>query len=122
MVELKGTHRLVIVPICFLGDFCQLEPIQGKCIYTNLCGLYLHQALNCMVELKVTHRFSNCSDYKRIMTIMREGILTDEDRDILNGRVIDNINVRMPDSAKVRYATFFKPGHMMLTFPWRKMD
>ena len=59
-----------------------------------------------MVELKVTHRFSNCSDYKRIMTIMREGILTDEDRDILNGRVIDNINVRMPDSAKVRYATF----------------
>jgi hypothetical protein len=40
------------IPICFLCDFCQLEPIQGKCIYTNLCGLSWHQALNCMVELK----------------------------------------------------------------------
>jgi PIF1-like helicase len=24
------------IPICFWGDFCQLEPITGSCIYTNL--------------------------------------------------------------------------------------
>jgi hypothetical protein len=97
------------IPICFLGDFYQLEPIEGKCMYTNPCGLYWHQALNCMVELTVkgTHRFSNCSDYKRIMTSLGEGILTDEDLDMVNGIVIDDINVKMHDSAKVRYSTFF---------------
>jgi hypothetical protein len=67
------------IPICFLGDFCQLEPINGDCIYTNLNGLYWQQALNCMVELKGTHRFSNCPDYQRIITSLREGIFTDED-------------------------------------------
>ena len=72
------------------------------------------QALNCMVELKGTHRFSNCSDYKRIMTSLRKGILTDEDRDMVNGRVIDDINVKMPDSAKVRYATFFNKLRCMV--------
>jgi hypothetical protein len=41
------------------------------------------------------------------MTSMREGIFTDEDRDMLHGRVIDGIHVKMPDSAKAWYATFF---------------
>ena len=70
--------------------------------------------MNCMVELKGTHRFSNCSDYKRIMTSLRKGILTDEDRDMVNGRVIDDSNVKMPDSAKVRYATFFNKLRCMV--------
>jgi hypothetical protein len=77
--------------------------------------MHLHQSLWPVLAsgtelyggIKGTHRFSNCSDFKRIMTSMREGIFTDEDRDMLHGRVIDGIHVKMPDSAKVWYATFF---------------
>jgi hypothetical protein len=42
--------------ICFLGDFCQLEPIGGGCIYKYQNGIYWEQALTYMVELKGTHR------------------------------------------------------------------
>jgi hypothetical protein len=42
------------------------------------------------------------------------GILTDEDKDMLHGRVIDDINVKMPDSAKVRFATFFNDLRCMV--------
>jgi cAMP phosphodiesterase len=74
--------------ICFLGDFCQLEAIGGDCIYKNRNGIYWEQALNCMVELKGTHRFNDCNDMKTIMPNMRNGVLSKEDRKTLNSRVI----------------------------------
>ena len=41
------------------------------------------------------------------MTYLREGIFEPKDLDILNGKVINDIDVKMPDSAKVCFATFF---------------
>jgi len=93
--------------ICFLGDFCQLEAIGGDGIYKNRNGIYWEQALNCMVELKGTHRFNNCTDMKRIMTNMRNGVLSAEDREVLNSRVINGNDVKKPNPLETKYATFY---------------
>jgi hypothetical protein len=93
--------------ICFLGDFCQLEAIGRDLIYETRNGIYWEQALNCMVELKGTHRFKDCEDMKRIMTNIRDGVLSSEDRKILNSRVINGKDVKKPNPLETKYATFF---------------
>jgi hypothetical protein len=93
--------------ICFLGDFCQLEAIGGDCIYKNRNGIYWEQALNCMVELRGTHRFNDCPDMKRIMPNMRDGMLSAEERKTLNSRVINGQNVKKPNPLQTKYATYF---------------
>jgi hypothetical protein len=93
--------------ICFLGDFCQLEAIGKDLIYENRNGIYWEQSLNCMVELKGTHRFNNCDDMKRIMPSIRDGVLSSDDRKILNSRVINGKDVKKPNPLKTKYATFF---------------
>ena len=95
------------IDICFLGDFCQLEPIGKDPLYKHRNGVYWEQALNCMVELKGTHRFNNCEVMKRIMPNMRDGVLSAKDRKILNSRVINGSNVKKPNPLKTKYATFF---------------
>lgn len=100
------------IAIVFLGDFCQLEAIQGDMIYTHENGIYWEQALTCMVELKGTHRFRNCEMMKRAMPDAREHGLSDGDRKLLNTRVIGGKDrngdiVEMPDIAATRFATFF---------------
>jgi len=44
--------------IVFLGDFSQLEPIGGEPIYTQPNLPAWEGALNCFVEVKGMHRFS----------------------------------------------------------------
>ena len=60
------------IPIVFLGDFRQLEPIGGDALYKYPHSMYWEQALTCMVELKGTHRFRNCKIMKRMMPEIRE--------------------------------------------------
>jgi hypothetical protein len=93
--------------ICFLGDFCQLEAIGADTIYENRHGIYWEQALNCMVELTGTHRFNDCPDMKRIMPNMRDGVLSAEERNIINSRVINRDTVKEPDPFETKYATFY---------------
>ena len=93
--------------ICFLGDFCQLEAIGSDCIYKHPNGIFWEQALNCMVELKGTHRFNDCAEMKRIMPNIRDGVLSEEDRAILNSRVINGTDVKKPNPLKTKYATYF---------------
>ena len=90
----------------FLGDFCQLEGCEGDLIYKTRNGIYWEQALNCMVELKGTHRYKNCPLMERIMPNMRNHGLSDEDRKILNSRVINGNNVKMPVPNTTRFATY----------------
>ena len=96
-----GKHAIV-----FLGDFCQLECIGGDVIYNHEQGIYWEQALNSMVELKGTHRYSDCEKMKSIMPRVREEGLSAEDRKTLNSRVIDGKKITMPDPATTRYATY----------------
>ena len=93
--------------ICFLGDFCQLETIGGNCIYKQRNGIYWEQAMNCMVELKGTHRYKDCPEMSRIMPAMREHGLSASDREVLNSRVIDGDKVKMPSPMTTRFATYY---------------
>jgi hypothetical protein len=94
-------------PICFLGDFCQIESIGGDTIYKNRNGIYWEQALNVMVELKGTHRFSGCPDMQRIMMNMRNGSMSSEDRKILKSRVINGKEIKQPDPLTTKFAVYF---------------
>ena len=91
--------------IVFLGDFCQL-PAFGEVIYERENHILWEQALNCMVELQGTHRFNQCPDMRRIIPGFREHGLTEEDRAILNSRVIDGEQVKMPDISATRFASW----------------
>jgi hypothetical protein len=93
--------------ICFLGDFCQLETIDKDVIYKQPYGIYWEQALNCMVELKGTHRYKDCPDMQRIMPDMRQNGLSPADRKVLNSRVIDGDKVKVPNPDAIRKATFY---------------
>ena len=94
------------IPIVFLGDFRQLESVGGNAIYKHPNGLYWEQALNCMVELKTPHRFRNCKVLKKLMPELHTEGLSEENRKILNSRVIDGKNIVMPAIAKTRFATY----------------
>jgi hypothetical protein len=71
------------------------------------------EALNCMVELKATHRFNGCNDMKTMMPNMRDGVLSTEERNTLNSRVINDnevVNdneVKKPNPLKTKYATYY---------------
>ena len=92
-------------PIVFLGDFCQL-PSLGEVIYEKENGILWEQAINCMVELKGTHRFSKCPDMKRIIPGFREHGLTNQDRELLNSRVVNGDTVKLPDILKTKFASW----------------
>jgi hypothetical protein len=94
------------IAMVFLGDFCQLEWISKDCIYKHADGYLWGNALNCMVELKGTHRYAGCPFLKVIIPQMREHGLTDEHRDILHTRLINQNGITMPDPATTRFATF----------------
>jgi hypothetical protein len=92
--------------ICFLGDFCQLKAFGNDLIYKHQNGIYWEGSLNCMVELKGTHQFNQCKDMQRIMPDMQDGVLSPEDRNILNSRVINGKDVMKPNPLETKYATF----------------
>ena len=94
------------VPVVFLGDFRQLEAIGDNSILKHPNSIYWEQALNCMVELEGTHRYNKCSSMKEIMPTVRNEGLTDEHRAILNSRVINGKDVKMPNIAETRFATY----------------
>lgn len=94
--------------VVFLGDFCQLEPVGENSIYKHPNGLYWEQSLTNMVELKGTHRYRDCEHLQRIMPELRDtGLLEQEDRDLINSRLVDNEKVYLPRMEDVRFATFY---------------
>jgi hypothetical protein len=58
--------------MCFL-DFANLK-LSTKTIYKQVDGIYWEQSLNCLVELKGTHRYKNCPVLQRIMPMRNEGL------------------------------------------------
>jgi hypothetical protein len=86
-ISIQGCH-------VFSWWFCQLETIDKDDIQSRSME-YWEQSLNCLVELKGTHRYKNCP-VLRIMPKMRNEGLSEADRKILNSRVIDRNKVKMP--------------------------
>jgi hypothetical protein len=95
-------HQYEKSAIDFLSDLCQLEAIGNCCIYKHRHGIYWEETLNCVVDLKGMDRYKNCTQMKRSMSEMRERGLSEVDRLILNSRVIDGINVKMPSPLQTR--------------------
>ena len=94
--------------IVFLGDFCQLEPIGENCIYKHPNGIYWEQALTNLVELKGTHRYSECQHMQRIMPMLRDtGILSDADRKLINSRLVNGTSLPLPNLQTTRFASFY---------------
>lgn len=93
-------------PIVFLGDFRQLSPVGGTNILSLPNSLYWTEAINCLVELKGTHRFKKCKEMSEIMSAMHQVGLSSKHREMLNSRVINGTTVRIPSTDKSRIATF----------------
>ena len=101
-----STRTYGTMPIAFLGDFCQLECIGGNTIFSHNHGCYWEQALTSMVELKGTHRYSKCEQLKMIMPRLRNQGMWKEAFDIFNSRVVDGKNVKLPNIAETKFATY----------------
>lgn len=94
------------MPIVFLGDFCQLEAIGGNSIISHPNSVYWEQSLTSMVELKGTHRYSKCDMLQKIMPGLRDNGMSKEVRAIFQSRVVDGVNVKLPNIAETKFATF----------------
>jgi len=96
------------IDMLFLGDFCQLDAIGGEQIYLdkNQNGIMWGQELNCLVELKGTHRFKDPFMQRVMSDIRREG-LSDADRATFNERCLGLNGVEMPDPKLTRFATYY---------------
>jgi hypothetical protein len=79
----------------FLGETLLLVP-----------SMFWEQSLSCLVELEGTHRYKDCPVLQRIMPKIRNEGLSEEDRKILNSRVINGDSVKMPRPEETRFATF----------------
>ena len=85
----RGNALFGGINVLFCGDFRQLEPIQGKPLYSPQPQ---HKkwvtAINCYVELKGLHRFSEDPEWGRILGRIRNDTYTSQDIDKINERVI----------------------------------
>mgnify|MGYP002810469254 CR=1 FL=1 len=69
-----------------------------------------------MVDLKGTHRFDDCNDMKMIMPNMQDGVLSTEERNTLNSRVINGSEVNKPNPSKTKYATSYNTKRSDVSF------
>lgn len=99
------------MPIVFIGDFFQLEPVTGKPLYMFKESLLWEMALNMMIELKGEWRFRNCERLRKAFPGYRIRGIDEEARRIFNSRVVgskdlDGNKVEMPDIRKTKVATY----------------
>ena len=94
------------VAIAFLGDFRQLANPGGDSILDFPDSPYWMDSLTNMVELEGTHHYNDCPILKDLMPRFHREGLSQADREMLNSRVIDGVNVKMPNLATTRFATF----------------
>ena len=96
------THIYGKIPIVFLGDFCQLEPVRGDAIYKHPKSIYWEYALTHMIELEGLHRFADCPIMQELTALMREGRDIERIRYLLHKR----LGLKLPTNEELRYATF----------------
>lgn len=98
------------IPIVFLGDFHQLEPVGDDAIYNRDNALLWEQALTHMVELQGRHRFKDCPEMQSLMDLFRnpsDAVNNAKIRKILCSRVVNNSNNQLPkNSSELAFATF----------------
>jgi hypothetical protein len=71
--------------ILFCGDFCQLEPVSGRPLYSVFhSDRKWANAINCYVELLGLHRFKDDPEWGRILARIRNDTHTQHDIDAIN--------------------------------------
>ena len=94
------------LPVIFLGDFYQLDPVSGTPIYTINNSILWEQALTHMIELKGRHRFNQCRQWGNIMKNIRKVGLTEEDRKTINKMVVPKHSIPLKEQFTMKAATF----------------
>jgi hypothetical protein len=75
------------ISIIFTGDFLQLEPVAGEALFVDDSFEQWYEWINCFVELFGGHRFKDKA-YMRLLRRLRSGMLTKQDFDELDKRVV----------------------------------
>lgn len=100
MREVGGNEALPFggLHIILCGDFFQLNPVMAIPIY-NWRDNALWNLITQVIFLKgQNHRFENDPQWGELLDRMRLGLLTDEDYDFLDSRVVSNA-LQLPDKA-----------------------
>ena len=90
------------IHVVFVGDFHQLQPVQGKALFKEETLQF--QAINKAIFLNISHRFIDDPPYGEAMRKFRNGSVTKNDIAYINQRYIDNEDVNLPEMSKLRYA------------------
>ena len=99
-------HLYGRVPIVFIGDFLQLEPVASNdCIYKVEDSYFWELALNLMIELDGQWRFVNCPKLQHAFNIVRNEGFTDEVKRLLNTRVLST-ELTITHDPNLKIATF----------------
>ena len=101
--KLTGRYDAVYggVSIVFSGDFHQLKPIcaEDDVLYSNSDAASVWEnTINCAIFLGNSHRFKDDPVFGDILTRMRMGEDTREDRELINKRVVSS-TLPMPEDA-----------------------
>ena len=90
------------VSIIFVGDFHQMNPVKAKPLYK--VNNVQFRAINRAVFLNRSHRFKEDPEFGNILRKFRNGDITEDDILFINSRYIQNPDVTLPESSKLRYA------------------
>jgi len=118
--ELKENmyERFGGVPIAFMGDFRQLEPIRHEPVYRDKAQAIWYDTINCFIELQQNHRAKEDPRYAALLKRFRDGVPTSNDIDTINSRMVtdsstipSNIQYASPtnrDRCAINNAIFLK--------------
>jgi len=107
--DLKGHPNKIFggQSIIFSGDFRQFEAIMAKYLLFDRNGSQLWEnSINCVIILENRHRFKDDPDYGDLLTRFWSGDLTEDDRKLLNTRVVGRNGLKLPSKfdGSVTYA------------------
>ena len=80
------------LPILFAGDFTQLEPVKAKPLWIDKNNEIWYDYVNIYMELQTNHRFNQDPRWGRMLQKSRMEDLNQDEIDIINERVVSNLN------------------------------
>ena len=93
------------VPLAFIGDFWQLEPIDMDATHKSTDSFFWEKQLNLFVELHGKWRFKNCPTLQKAFDPHRKNGMTEEVRKMFNKRAVKTNNTQLPPLETIKIAT-----------------
>ncbi len=92
--------------IIFAGDFHQLKPIcskESELLFSSKSSQEWDSNINAIIFLDNKHRFKEDVEYGKMLKRMWEGILSLEDKQRINTRVIGDNGLELPSMLQGKY-------------------